>query len=91
MWALLQVTIPTGGGPIQFSTKQTLCRQIIIQNNSADAMRIGDSTVSATNGINLDPGGDSLNSGPTVVYNSDLRDFWAFGTAADVLDIFYNQ
>jgi hypothetical protein len=93
MWSLLQATIPAGGGPAQLSTSQTLCRQIIIQNNAAHSVRVGDSSVSATKGIYLaaGPGGGTFNSGAVVVYNSDLRDFYLFGTAADVIDVFYNQ
>jgi hypothetical protein len=92
-WVLLQVTIPAGGGPQAFAAvhPEVKIRQIIIQNNAAHSMRVGDSTVSATKGIYLaaGPGGGSINSGPVVVYNSRLSDFSVFGTAADVLDVFY--
>jgi hypothetical protein len=89
-WTLLQTAL--GAGATQLSTSNTLCRQVIIQNNSAHVMKLGDSTVSATKGIAmlLGPGGGSFNSGAVTTYNSYLSDFWVFGTAADVVDIFYN-
>lgn len=96
MWALLQVAIGAGGGPTQLSSpaqaSQILCRQIIIQNNAAGSMRVGDSTVSATKGIYLaaGPGGGTVNSGPVVVYNSLLSDWWVFGTAGQLIDVLYN-
>jgi hypothetical protein len=93
-WTLYQQTLtanatqlipPTGGVNV-------LARQVIIQNNAAASMRIGDNTVSATKGIYLaaGPGGGSLNSGAVQIYNSYLSDFWAFGTSGNVVDIFVN-
>ena len=90
-WVSLQVIL--GAGATQISTSNTFCRQIIIQNNAAGTMRVGDSTVSATKGIYLaaGPGGGSINSGPaSPVYNSYLSDFWVFGTSTQVVDVFYN-
>ena len=88
-WTLLQKALGAGAtqlAPPASPTAQIMCRQIIIQNNAAHSMRLGDSTVSSTKGIYLaaGPGGGTVNSGPVVVYNSYLSDWWAFGTAADL-------
>lgn len=88
-WITLQVTL--GSGATQVSTSKTLCRQILMQNNAANVCRLGDSTVSATIGLSMNPGGaGAFNSGPVAIYNSYLSDFWLFGTAADVIDVLYN-
>jgi hypothetical protein len=89
-WKCLQVTL--GAGATQVSTAHTQCRQVIVQNNAAHSARLGDATVSATNGQYLaaGPGGGAFNSGPSVAYNSETSDFWLFGTAADVIDVFVN-
>ena len=94
-WQSLQVTLGAAAtqlAPPSSSTAQVQCRQVIAQNNSAASMRLGDSTVSATKGLYLaaGPGGGTFNSGPSVSYNSYLSDFWVFGTAATVVDVFYN-
>lgn len=88
---LLQVTL--GSAATQISTQQTLVRQIIIQDNAAHNVRVGDNTVSATKGILLAsaspaPGG-SLNSGPMQIYFAYLSDWYLFGTAGDLIDILY--
>ena len=91
-WVLVQQTL--GSGATQISTANTFCRQIIIQNNAAHSMRVGDSTVTASKGIYLaaGPGGGSINSGPaSPVYNSYISDFWVFGTSGDVVDVLVNE
>src|SRR5215475_1936171 len=95
-WATGQVTLLAG--PTQLSPsipgQQVLCRQILIQNNSANNMRLGDANVSATRGIQLNAapggGGGSFNSGATPIFNSYLSDFWLFGTQGDVVDFMFN-
>lgn len=86
---LAQITL--GASATQLSATGLRCRQLIIQNNSTHSMRFGDSTVSATKGILLASGspGGSINSGPAVVYHTDLFDWWVFGTAADVVDVLF--
>lgn len=84
---LLQVTL--GAGATQISTANTPCRQIVLQNNAAAVMRIGDSTVSATKGISLATGGTQLLSGQGVAYHTYLSDWYVFGTAAQLLDVLY--
>lgn len=94
-WQLFQTTL--GAAATQLIPAAVganiLARQVIIQNNAASTMRLGDSTVSATKGIFLasGPGGGQFNSGPiSAAPNSYLSDFWVFGTAAAVVDILVN-
>jgi hypothetical protein len=94
-WILLQKTLLATATQIaapSSPTAQIQCRQIIIQNNAAGTMRLGDSTVSSTKGIYLaaGPGGGSFNSGVVEIYNSYLSDFWVFGTVDQVVDVFVN-
>ena len=58
----------------------------IMQNNGSHNMYIGDSAVSATNGILLNPSG-SLTATPALQYTGDLTEFYVYGTANDVLNI----
>lgn len=95
-WILYQATlnaIATQIAPPSTAQGQVQARQVLIQNNAAHSMRVGDSTVSSTKGIYLaaGPGGGTFNTGPaSPVYNSYAGDFWAFGTAGDVVDMFVN-
>ena len=84
-----QVTIPTGGGPVQLSTVGTLVRCIAFQNNAAGAISVGGSTVSATVGYILSATGGALVVGGGEAYFSSLSDWYAFGTAAQVLNFLY--
>ena len=86
---LIQVTIAVTGTRQQISpnlngvnqSNQVYASLLIIQNNGANNMRIGDNTVSSTKGIVLYPSGDQLQ--PTrslcaercwrVVYRRDRR------------------
>src|SRR5882672_6234756 len=82
----IQVTI--GAGATHVSAVTLNCRWVVFQNNStANAMHIGDSTVSSTKGINL-PAGASFfvppMPGSTAV---NLASWCVQGTAADVIDI----
>lgn len=86
-----QVTLLVTATRVQ--TTSLPCRQVTVQNNSADTCRVGDSNVSATRGAKLDPS-SSGNAGGS--YNSmlpmgavDLNEIWIFGTVGDVIDIIY--
>jgi hypothetical protein len=57
----------------------------MIQNNSAANVRYGDSTVSASKGILLLPGGAATIT-PAVPAN-DLTQYYLFGTATDLIDV----
>ena len=81
-----QVTIPTGGGPVQFPALQAQPQYMTVQNNTAHAMRIGDKTVTSSKGIALAPSG-ALTFSLGLDYATRLSEFWVAGTAADVLDV----
>jgi hypothetical protein len=88
---ILQVTLGSGATRI-ISTRKPI-HDVQFQNNAAHVIRIGDSTVTATTGIALGAVGSggagtggSAYFGPYPQYPSNLSEYWAFGTAADVLD-----
>jgi hypothetical protein len=86
----IQVTIPTGGGPVQVSSTQTLVRYVEFQNNASHTMRAGGAQVSSTLGHLLAASGGEwpIHCGSPGYY-AYLSDFWVVGTAADVLDVVY--
>jgi len=53
-------------------------------NNSTHVMYIGDSRVSATLGIPLQPSGSFTQNCP-LGYTESLNDWWVFGTSGDTL------
>lgn len=56
-------------------------------------MRLGDSSVSSTKGIQLLAAGVSgsvFKTDPSVAYAQYLSDFWIQGTATQLVDVFYN-
>jgi hypothetical protein len=87
----LQVTL--GAGATQIISSRTPIHDVQFQNNAAHNIRIGDSTVSSSKGILLltvsGGGGGTLYLGPYDALSCNLFEFWAFGTAADVLDVLY--
>lgn len=91
---LLQVTIASTGTaqpiiPLAVQpASQNPFSVLVVQNNAAHSVRIGDSTVSTTKGILLASGspGGSQTIEPAIQYTGDLREFWIVGTAADVID-----
>lgn len=93
-WISTQANLGSGATQLvhpSSPTAQINCRQVIIQNNASNVMRLGDSTVSSTKGLVLNgSSAGSFNSGAVTIYNSYLSDFWVFGTSGDVVDIFYN-
>lgn len=97
---LIQVTLLAGATPIvspsatQTPTQNRISFQtLLIQNNSANVCRVGDSSVSATKGIALAAGSTTtqlpLAIVPPLEYSSDLSDYYLFGTAGNVIDILY--
>jgi hypothetical protein len=89
----LQVTI--GAGVTQFTTKDIPARQIIVQNNAAHVMRVGDVNTTSSVGASLaaagtSPGG-SLNLGPFYDNPENLKEWWVAGTQNDVLDVIYTD
>lgn len=64
---------------------------LVIQNNGAAVVRVGDSTVSDTKGIALAPGAtlatNPLNVAPALEYTSDLYEWFLFGTVGGLVDV----
>jgi hypothetical protein len=92
---IVQVTL--GAGATQLSTSSIPCREIVIQDNAAHSMRIGDNSVTSSKGIYLaaGPGGGSVTIFPPTTYASgaslDLSTWYAVGTQGDVVDVLYVQ
>lgn len=93
MVVTLQVTLGSGATPI-LASGEILCKWLILQNNAANAMRAGDSNVTATRGLYLaaGPGGGSANPVPFApISTTRLSRWYVFGTAGDVLDVVYED
>lgn len=84
-----QVTI--GAAATQLSATRKPVKWLCIQNNSTHNFRLGDSTVSSTKGIALATGspGGSLTLTADTAYNTDLSQWWVFGTQNDLVDILW--
>lgn len=94
----LLVTLGVAATPL--SSTRITCKELTIQNNSAHAANIGDSSVTGvaanpSKGIRLDPTGtnsaaiSNYKFGPFEAYNIDLSQIFAFGTQNDHLDVIY--
>lgn len=85
---LIQVTL--GSGATQISTTTAPFNHMIVRNAAGHICRVGDSTVSATKGIQL-AASNAVNSdvyiGPFDGAQGDASQFWLFGTAADTIDV----
>ena len=92
---LLQVTLGSAATPILASAVLPSSVQafsiLVIQNNAAHVVRVGDSSVSSTKGIALAVGSTTPQPPfiltPSLQFTGDLREVYLFGTAADVVDI----
>ena len=83
---IFQVTIPTGGGPVQFPALQFQPQTLVLGVSGSNVMRVGDVTTSTTKGIPLQ------SKTVTVIslgqdYSTRTDEWWAAGVAADVLDV----
>lgn len=91
---ILQVTLLAGATQVVLNQDfpnggaQIYCSYLVIQNNAADAIRIGDNTVTATRGIALTPGGSNTAT-ISPVRGTRLSDWWIFGTIGEVIDVLY--
>jgi len=56
------------------------------QNNGANLMYLGDSTITTTNSIQIQPTG-SLPTFPAITYAMDLEELFVIGTQNDVLNL----
>lgn len=93
MMRILQVTLTSAATQIS-ANSNIYCSLLIIQDNAAALVRVGDNTVSGTKGIVLlpnatPPGGGSITSQPLIIRGTHLQDWWLFGTAGNIIDILY--
>lgn len=88
---ILQVTLLAGATPI--TTSKIYTPSLIIQNNAAAVVRVGDNTVSATRGMVLQPVTAPAMSNYLKIDRSDNRvpmfNYFLFGTATQVVDVLY--
>lgn len=87
----LQVTL--GASATQISPHGINFKQLVIQNNATHSIRVGDSTVVAGaygtgKGLLITTGGNS-NTGALPIQSGILSNWYIAGTAADVIDVFY--
>ncbi len=93
---LIQVTLGSGATQItpnlDASTgKNIYASALIIQNNAANACRVGDNTVTTSRGIALPPGspGGSSTITFTMTRGSLLSQWYIAGTSGNVIDVLY--
>jgi len=80
----IQVTLGTGA--TQVSSTYAPFNQMLVQNNAAHNVRLGDSTVSSTKGILIYPSGSSA-TGTVSGQQGDASQFYLAGTNGDVIDV----
>jgi len=91
---LIQVTLTAGaatplGSPLQGIANGQFFQQLVIQNNTASTVRVGDSTVSSTRGILLESGvpGGSITTTLSIQNSGTLNEWYAYSAAAVTIDI----
>jgi len=90
----MQVTLGSGNTKVLSVGAHQNCRWIVIQNNQTHAIRIGDTNITSTRGILLASGapGGSFYIGPDSSGSArDLGTWYINGTAADVIDVVYDD
>ena len=85
----LQVTL--GASATQVSATNIYVKWVLFQDNAAHSMRIGDANVSSTRGIALSTGGSFFDQPLRIAEATNLAQWWVSGTAADVLDVIYDD
>lgn len=92
---LIQVTLLATATPVVKKGVQPSnslpFQTLVIQNNAAHVVRVGDSTVSASKGIALAAGSTTTTSplivSPGLEYTSDTYEWYLFGTIGDLIDV----
>ena len=64
------------------------CSVLVFQNNGANAMRLGDNTVTSTRGQSIAANG-GFYTAPCPPKGTRLMDWYVIGTSADKLDYLY--
>lgn len=89
--AIVSIQVIIGAGATQISANPVKARWIAFSNNAAAVMRIGDPSVAANRGISLAvAGGFTTPTYPEGAYYGDLSQWYAAGTATQVLDVVYD-
>ena len=65
-------------------------QSLLIQNNGSNPMRVGDSTITSTKGVQLFATG-SLDNTLALSYGGSLAEWYILGTSGDAYDILVNQ
>ena len=93
---LLRITI--GASATQVSATSIPITLAIVQNNNiTNRVHVGDSSVTSSTGLVLEPAasagaaGGSLTLGPFDKFNADLMNLYVAGTSTNVVDILYVQ
>lgn len=86
----LQVTLGAGLTPI-LPSGNIICKWVIFQNNGANPMRLGDANTTANRGMKLLAGGSGNPVPTSPVGATNLSVWYVIGTAADVLDVIYDD
>ena len=84
-----QVTL--GAGATEVTTNILYAASLTFQNNATHVMRVGGSNVSATLGYSLAVGASFTPMAGATTSDTPLIKWWVFGTAADVLDVIYDD
>lgn len=87
---LIQVTLTASATPITTDTN-IYASMLIVQDNAAAGVRLGDNTVSATRGIALSLGGGSSTITLAFPRGAHLSEWYLFGTTSQVIDVLYEQ
>lgn len=90
----LQVTIGAANTQILSSGAHLNCRWLVIQDNAAHNIRIGDTNITSSRGMLLSSGspGGSFYVGPDSSGSSrDLGTWYINGTQNDVVDVIYDD
>lgn len=83
----VQATIGSGTNTQVFAGGSLPCKWIEFQNNTADVMRIGDSSTSSTRGLQLQPGVTFMEPPLQQPNTYDLSKWYVAGTTGDKLDV----
>lgn len=85
----LQVTI--GAAKTAITTGDIHCKWVLFQNNASNTMRVGDTNVSATQGVKLVAGSSLFIPAISAGAQTNLNGWFVQGTQNDVIDVIYDD
>jgi hypothetical protein len=91
---LIQLTLAGSGANRITGNAALYASTLVIQNNAGHTCRVGDNTTSSTKGIELAASSASNSILPLFFppnHGTHLQDWYVAGTAADVIDILYEE